>query len=1111
MTTFDEDVDALIGNEILPGRSSSAGLTPNLTKNNNEEITPLGPKFGEIKFGDSEKVIKVVKISAAKFKPSDSDNDETKKKKEEEKNKFLKKTGEGLLQQLEEEWEWTEGNRPNLLISVTGGAWDFPFNNNIREVFRKGIVEAAESANAWVITGGTNVGVMKYVGTAVGDYETAKTNGKNNIETIGIVSWGKLRADYRNEIDTKLGKGNVVKLDPEPTKEKGVSSLQPNHSYFILVDDGTNKFGSDVLVRGGLEKAMSRNWKVSGLDEQVPVVCIVVEGGPNTIQQAKEAVENKIPIVVVADSGRASNIIAAAFDRPDTTDTGHSNDTWKENIKERLKIISKDKGVQKRCLEDIEAMMKHKEFHNVYAETSKRQIDQMILTALIKANKERHLVQLHLAQTWNRRDIVEYREILGHITETTNWENYETNAKDYQRNLHNALVQDQIEFVQMFLENNIVKIETYLTKEELAKLYKETYVTVTSTQGTRTFLPLLKGTEWENCLCTNVPSREELKITSHPPEDNVLGSIERILQDLIAPAFKLITTVADGNVQILPDPHRQLFLFAVLNKYYKMAEFFWEQGQEHIATALAASGILRTVGKSQDSELREKLQKIASGYEDMACKVLAECEEQSEENDTEDILKTPTSNWGFVNPLKLADLSESLKFIVEPPVQRLLNTIWSKGLEEEGKIYVEATKDGKSRCEKAVERVVRSRVRCEKAVGLFEKAAERVQRLSAPGNRFIVNVIFYVAFLAYFSWIMVSDKISSSGRSVPEGILIFWVFTFITEEIRQALPQPFDAFGERPVTRLTLKTQLLDQLKLYFSNMWNYIDIVMLSLFIIGQMARSDPNAARIFLAFSLVVFYLRFLRILTVIKNIGPKVLMIFKTLIDFKAMVLILLIVLIGYGTAVHAILFPHLSDSVEVAKGIFFRPLFQIYGNLFLDDLTATETSGMCTNNKTEMTTGYKQACPQNVGWGVFFLVMYMILSNVLLLNIFIAIFSIACENIQNGADFHWAFQFFNITEEYYNRPRLPPPFIIISHMRRLMCALYSFKTGKTSAKLVKQDMKRIKMEERCAYNFIRRKQLEQADDSRERILARLRELENMLQKSGPKDDNSLSWWY
>ncbi len=49
------------------------------------------------------------------------------------------------------------------------------------------------------MTGGTNNGVMKYVGTAVGDYEMA-TRKHGSIITIGIATWGTLRKDHRDEL-----------------------------------------------------------------------------------------------------------------------------------------------------------------------------------------------------------------------------------------------------------------------------------------------------------------------------------------------------------------------------------------------------------------------------------------------------------------------------------------------------------------------------------------------------------------------------------------------------------------------------------------------------------------------------------------------------------------------------------------------------------------------------------------------------------------------------------------------------------------------------------------------------------------------------------------------
>ena len=49
-----------------------------------------------------------------------------------------------------------------------------------------------------------------------------------------------------------------------------------------------------------------------------------------------------------------------------------------------------------------------------------------------------------------------------------------------------------------------------------------------------------------------------------------------------------------------------------------------------------------------------------------------------------------------------------------------------------------------------------------------------------------------------------------------------------------------------------------------------------------------------------------------------------------------MILAVVLIGYGVAIQSILYPHVTDPTTVMKGILYRPYFQIYGELFLEDM-------------------------------------------------------------------------------------------------------------------------------------------------------------------------------
>lgn len=42
---------------------------------------------------------------------------------------------------------------PNLVISVTGGAKSFVLKPRLKEVFRRGLMKAAKTTGAWIITG----------------------------------------------------------------------------------------------------------------------------------------------------------------------------------------------------------------------------------------------------------------------------------------------------------------------------------------------------------------------------------------------------------------------------------------------------------------------------------------------------------------------------------------------------------------------------------------------------------------------------------------------------------------------------------------------------------------------------------------------------------------------------------------------------------------------------------------------------------------------------------------------------------------------------------------------------------------------------------------------
>ncbi len=62
------------------------------------------------------------------------------------------------------------------------------------------------------------------------------------------------------------------------------------------------------------------------------------------------------------------------------------------------------------------------------------------------------------------------------------------------------------------------------------------------------------------------------------------------------------------------DPVRELFLYAVLNTFEDMSHFFWEEGQETMAAALAASRIYKNMAgrlSAADAELKIQLKGLS--------------------------------------------------------------------------------------------------------------------------------------------------------------------------------------------------------------------------------------------------------------------------------------------------------------------------------------------------------------------------------------------------------------------------------------------------------------------------------------------------------------------
>ncbi|PIO15819.1 hypothetical protein AB205_0199650, partial [Aquarana catesbeiana] len=88
--------------------------------------------------------------------------------------------------------------------------------------------------------------------------------------------------------------------------------LDNNHTHFILVDDGTHGcYGVEIPLRTRLEKFISeQTMQRGGTAIKIPIVCVVLEGGPGTLDTIYSSMCNNTPCVIVEGSGRVADIIA---------------------------------------------------------------------------------------------------------------------------------------------------------------------------------------------------------------------------------------------------------------------------------------------------------------------------------------------------------------------------------------------------------------------------------------------------------------------------------------------------------------------------------------------------------------------------------------------------------------------------------------------------------------------------------------------------------------------------------------------------------------------------------------------------------------------------------
>lgn len=186
---------------------------------------------------------------------------------------------------------------PPVIISVTGAAFGTfdQLKSLPKVIFRRGLREAARRTNAWIITGGTCAGIMQLVGQTVRESE-------DPLVCLGIATMGVINK-HEDLLDSPPGTvvpyevteddGASLRLPEKEQQARGNTdsrrvNLDPNHSHFLLVDNGTvGEFGGEVKFRANLESRICKSEEASKSEDDsllpTPMVLVVVGGGMGTL------------------------------------------------------------------------------------------------------------------------------------------------------------------------------------------------------------------------------------------------------------------------------------------------------------------------------------------------------------------------------------------------------------------------------------------------------------------------------------------------------------------------------------------------------------------------------------------------------------------------------------------------------------------------------------------------------------------------------------------------------------------------------------------------------------------------------------------------------------
>ncbi|XP_054628683.1 transient receptor potential cation channel subfamily M member 6 isoform X3 [Dunckerocampus dactyliophorus] len=1015
---------------------------------------------------------------------------------------------EALLQLMLKEWQM---ERPKLLFTVHGGCENFTLPPKLKQSFSKGLITAARSTDAWILTDGINTGVSKYVGEAV------KTFGGHNLRkrsTVGITPWGVI--DNNTDL---IGRNVFRPYQPLGNPLSKRACFNSFHSHFLLVDDGTlGKSGCQQGLRRKLEKHIQLLKIHPRLNQRVPMVCVVVEGGPAIVSTVLDYVSHNppVPVFVFEGSGRAADLLAFLHKQTDI-DRQLDEDIKQDFLVRIGEVFGVDREEASRLCTLLLECMDHRQSITIFDSESEDHLapDAAILTTTLKGTKASSAEQLNVALAWDRADIAQ-KDVLVY---GQNWQ-----VGSLEQAMLDSLVMDRVSFVKLLIDNGMT-MSRFLTVDRLEELYNMPlgqtghFLHHLVEDVKQTSLPLgyrltlidmglvieyLIGGAYRSTYTrkhfratyNQLQNKDGRRVSTSSLSKQKKGLIPNLQRGRSPqdPHFFRTAQPYKGKDQSMPHGTSEesvwspglceapllcfnfndLFVWAVLQQRQQMALFLWQHGEEALARATVACKLYRSMAfearqSSMNDNIEEQFKTYSLEFGQLAVNVL-DCAFRQNEKMAMKLLTSEMEAWSHFTCLQIAVSSCHRPFVSHSCTQTLLTDLWTGPLNMTKNSFLKIILslllppailllEFKSKAEMChvpqsheaiqfVRDTLKTGATHEETNHLANQDAEHgvpfqnrccdsvseclspftmhclswITRLyefyTAPVVKFCFHTMSYLAFLMLFSYTILVKM--DNEPSVQECLVILYILSTAVEKTREVL--------------MSEPRQMRQKLKIWFSEYWNLSDFIAIILFLAGLVMRchAEPyrTAGRITYCLDIVFWFVRVMELLAVNQHAGPYLTMITKMTSNMFFIVVMMAIVLLSFGVSRKAILSPDEAPSWSLARDVVFQPYWMIFGEVYASEIDPCDDG---------------HPCPPASFLTAFLQAVYMFFQYVIMVNILIAFFNNIYFDMASTSNRLWKYNRYHYIMTYQDRPWLPPPLILLSHVTLGFRAIYNHFNG------------------------------------------------------------------